>query len=89
VNFKTYYIEWPVGKKVRKVLVLDERRRGIKQLPKPNDPKKIEEVCKEIEILKKENKSWREIADIYNKNKSSIKHYYRTYCKDKTNLTQS
>jgi len=26
--------------KVRKVLVLDERRRGIKQLPKPNDDPK-------------------------------------------------
>jgi hypothetical protein len=70
---KTYVIVSKLlGKYTRRILVLDERIRGIKKLPSAKElskeefKEKVLEVCKEINELRYvKNYSWGRIADIY------------------------
>jgi hypothetical protein len=85
---KVYVITFKVlGKYVRKVLVLDERIRGIKKLPSTKElskeefKEKVLEVCREINELRYKGYSWSRIADIYGVKKESIRSFYQRNCK--------
>ena len=77
-----YVVEWFVGgSAVRRVLVLDERKKGSRRLPSSGDGfEKIAEVCREIEKLH-ESKSWGEIGDMFNVSKHAIRSFYNRYCR--------
>ena len=87
-----YIIEWVDRGSVRKMLVIDERRRGNKHLPRypqgrlskelTYELKKItEEICREIHDLKyNKNLSWSAIGDEFNTTASTVRNFYMRRC---------
>jgi len=87
-----YVTEWSVGRDgcaVKRFLVIDERRRGSKRLPRRSRRggddeevvKKVSEVCREIaEMRDVKGMSWGEIADIFNTSRPAVKNYYIRNC---------
>ena len=71
-----------------KYIVIDERKKGSKRLPKKrNIPEeefniKLSEVCLDIDKLKYvENLSWTAVADMYNTTAPTIRNFYMRFCK--------
>jgi hypothetical protein len=89
---KVYVIEWLFGRSIhssKRVLVLDERERGSKQLPsitklrgnREEYEKQVIEVCREInEMRYSRGMSWGEIADTYGVTKPVIRGFYQRHC---------
>jgi len=85
---KVYVDEWVDRGCIRKMLVIDLRKVGSKQLPRPscrNDKEFMKlavDVCRDIDELRK-SKSWSEIGDIYGVSRLTIRNWYVRYCGDR------
>jgi hypothetical protein len=82
-GFKVYVVSYDTNRcGVRKLLVLDSRKRVVRKLPDPkvdslND---IVRVCREIKGLRDSGYSWIAISELYGRSIATVKRWFRKWC---------
>ena len=86
-DFEAYVIEYRIRNNIMRFLCLDERRRGIKRLPRVRRGKYAEnkdviaKTCREIIEMKEKGMTWGEIADVYGTSRGGLRSFYMKYCR--------